>query len=693
VQIHEGTPVRQPKLGIELQERVDHEGALGQSRVRDLEARLADDLVAVEQEIEVDRAGTPPLLAGTVAAEAPLDLEQAVEELARTQVRLDLGGPVHEPRLVDVPDRIRLAEGRDGDDRDPVQRVQAPERLPERRLPVAEVRPEADVSARPRNGHAEMLISEGMRPAGVLSLAVLVALVVAGTGTARTPQERAHIQARASLDRAQAIFRGEGTDPRGATMALRDLRLRIGSLTSAERAVARSLLARPTDGGGFNWSAPKTARKHLCATHFCVHWVTKTADAPNPTDKNHNHKPDYVDSVKSVMTTVWNKEIAELDYRAPLADGNSGSHHGGNPNNRIDIFLQDLGNEGLYGFCTTDDPRFSQQSNLSAYCVFDDDFSKSQFPFGAHGVAALKVTAAHEFQHASQFAYDFREDRWFLEATAVNMEATVYPGIHDNYQYFPSSPLSKSNPWRPIDLFQTNGTNQYGSWIFFRFLCEIYTPHPIVGQPDCSVVKDLWERAAVNKGTKAGGTYSTKAITDELTADGQDFVDLFRQFGAANADPAAIYKDGALYPKAASNSTNYPMNPVNPAGAGLTTVMFHMSNDYVKVKPGASANSLTIDADFPASPFTPRATALIYDENGALTTTEIPLVNGNGSLGPMAFDTGSVSKIIVVITNAGTRFNCNHGTNLSCKGDPLDDSPGISNSSAPDDYIVDFNVS
>ena len=37
--------------------------------------------------------------------------------------------------------------------------------------------------------------------------------------------------------------------------------------------------------------------------------------------------------------------------------------------------------------------------------MFDDDFSKKQFP-GRHGVAALKVTAAHEFNHAIQFAYD-----------------------------------------------------------------------------------------------------------------------------------------------------------------------------------------------------------------------------------------------------------------------------------------------
>ncbi len=515
-------------------------------------------------------------------------------------------------------------------------------------------------------------------------------LSAAGTAGAVTPPERAQIQARASLDRALAIFHGQGTDPRGATGALLDLRMRLGSLSPAERRVARILLARPTDGHNGDWTAPKSARKHLCTPNFCIHWVKKTGDAPNLTDSNHNGIPNYVESARDVMNTVWNTEISTLGYQKPLKDGNSGSHHGGNPNQKIDIYLQDVGRFGIYGYCTTDDPRYSKQSNVSAYCVYDDDFSKKQFGGGATGVAALKVTAAHEFNHAIQFSYDVRDDRWFLEATATNMEASVYPGIHDNYQYFPSSPISRSNPWRPIDLFQPNGSNQYGVWIFFRFLCEIYTPHPIVGQPDCSVVKKFWEGAAVDPGTKTGGTYSTKAITDELTADGKNFAELFRQFGAANADPAAFYKDGALYPKAGSTGSNYALIAIPPDG-DLDIGMFHMSNDYVRVKPNTGASSLTIDINFPGSPFTPRATVLVYDDTGALTANDEIELDGSGdaitpySVNP--FTTATVSKVIVVYTNAGTHFICNKGTNLSCKGNSQDDTPGNSG------YDVIFDVS
>jgi hypothetical protein len=40
----------------------------------------------------------------------------------------------------------------------------------------------------------------------------------------------------------------------------------------------------------------------------------------------------------------------------------------------------------------------------------------------------------------------------------------------------------------------------------------------------------------------------------------------------------------------------------------------------------------------------------------------------------VAFSTANTSKIVLVFTNANTQFNCNHGTNLSCHGNPLGDS-------------------
>ena len=75
----------------------------------------------------------------------------------------------------------------------------------------------------------------------------------------------------------------------------------------------------------------------------------------------------------------------------------------------------------------------------------------------------LKVTAAHEFFHAVQFAYDIGEDGWFMESTATWMEEHVYDAINDNLQYLATSPLAQ--PLIPLD--QTSGLRVYGAWIFW----------------------------------------------------------------------------------------------------------------------------------------------------------------------------------------------------------------------------------
>ena len=48
----------------------------------------------------------------------------------------------------------------------------------------------------------------------------------------------------------------------------------------------------------------------------------------------------------------------------------------------------------------------------TSFCVLDNDFARAQF--GRAPMDTLRVTAAHEFFHAIQFNYDYREDRWLI---------------------------------------------------------------------------------------------------------------------------------------------------------------------------------------------------------------------------------------------------------------------------------------
>ncbi len=178
-----------------------------------------------------------------------------------------------------------------------------------------------------------------------------------------------------------------------------------------------------------------------------------------------------------VMKQTWAHEVGGLDYRRPVRDGNRGG------NNRFDVYLKNVGANGLFGYCaperTTKDSRWS----ASGYCVLDDDFARSQF--GQKPILSLKATAAHEFFHAVQFAYDYAEDGWFMEATATWMEERVFDGVNDNRRYLEAGQLGF--PGRPVDVFEDFGAAHYANWVFFEYLSN---------EVGANVVRAAWEGAA-----------------------------------------------------------------------------------------------------------------------------------------------------------------------------------------------------
>ena len=72
-----------------------------------------------------------------------------------------------------------------------------------------------------------------------------------------------------------------------------------------------------------------------------------------------------------------------LGYRAPLSDITSNDN---GLNAKFDVYLDDLGSDLVYGYCTTDDPNRDSTEifAVSAYCVLDNDYDPSQFGTGAH---------------------------------------------------------------------------------------------------------------------------------------------------------------------------------------------------------------------------------------------------------------------------------------------------------------------
>ena len=244
--------------------------------------------------------------------------------------------------------------------------------------------------------------------------------------------------------------------------------------------------------------------------------------------------------------------------RQPLPDGGTAADPD-NPDNRLDVFLEDLGPEGYYGYCSTDDATAATQ--VSAYCVLDDNFARSQY--GAAPLNSLRVTAAHEFFHAIQFAFDISEDIWFMEGSATWVEDVVYDDINDNYQYLATSPIR--HPRTALDY--SGGTYPYGSFIFFTYA---------TARRGAATVRQFWDMAV-------GRRTSLQAIYAVVGADA--WPAFFTAFGSWNTLPLHSYQERAGYPSPAW-WVRRTLTAQEPTTGWHRAVLSHLGGSAALVAPG-----------------------------------------------------------------------------------------------------------
>lgn len=493
-------------------------------------------------------------------------------------------------------------------------------------------------------------------------------------------------EAEYALERARSIFhlarvRREFGDvdrpsPRDATLILRDLAARVRLLRGAERVAAERILARPPQGEdgvpiGNGWDVLEAALSPACGVNVCVHWVDAPGneDAPDLVDDDpFNGIPDWVDRTLETWEAVWFQEIDTLGYREPLSDDSSDDDGG---SEQLDVYLENLGPVGVFGYCTSDDPNADADDvyAVSAYCVVDNDFTE----FGDEHTPQefLEVTSAHEFHHASQFSYDWFEDYWLMEGTAVNMEETVYPAIDDNVNFLLFwSPLSK--PGSPLDRGGLQDA-EYGSWIFWRFLQE-----KVAGDP--SIIREIWERAdaydpSPTPADDPPDDYSLLAVRHELTERGLAFRDTFAQFGVANRLLDYADAETAGYPTP-PRTASYGVGPGNRVIRWRSWKINHLATRYFSFTPGTTGPAAKLRLEFRLPKHGSRATVIVVKTDGS--TLIRPLnQNPKGYVAWRApFARGTVRRVEVVLSNGSTRIGgCwlyPGPPSTSCFGHPLD---------------------
>jgi hypothetical protein len=485
-------------------------------------------------------------------------------------------------------------------------------------------------------------------------------------------------EAEYALERARSLFQpaqargrfGAVARPglRDATAILRDLVLRKDELTGLDHTLAGALLARPDDGHpvlGNGWHPEPENHEWKCSDTLgvavCVHWVGDAdhPDAPDPTDvEPANGIPDFVDAVLETLDEVWIAQIGSIGYREPKSDETS-ANNGVGP--ELDVYLDDL--DGIaFGYCTSDDP--STGYDLSAYCVLDNDYA-SFGPLDWRDY--LRVTAAHEFFHAVQYAYDAWEDLWLLEGTATNMETTIYPEIRDNVFFLDYSPLTR--PGSPLDrsgFFDS----EYGSWIFFRFLEEK------VAGGDPAIIREIWERADASDAAAFGDMYSIQAVRRTLASRGLAFPDAFARFARANR--LRDYADGALYP-APPFTRKWSLGRQRTDTRWQSWRINHLASRHYSFRPASAARNGKLEIRVRLPRGDSRATVIVVRPGGRKATRYLTRnASGVARTTVRRFSRGQAQRVHVVLTNGSTRYRCWRDTGVappfySCLGRPRDD--------------------
>jgi hypothetical protein len=296
--------------------------------------------------------------------------------------------------------------------------------------------------------------------------------------------------------------------------------------------------------------------------------------------------------------------------------------------------------------------------------VVDNDYAG----FPRTPLENLQVTAAHEYYHATQFAYDVADDGWFLEATATWAEDEVYDSVNDNVQYLKRSPITI--PGRPIDKFEDNGVFHYGVWNFFRFLTE---RHPARTGAMPGLLLKMWKYADSSKGPRKD-LYSTQAINRALKKNHSSMAEEFARYSGATRATHAFFSEGT--------EQNYPVKPLAgqvglPAGKkkAFKAKLDHLTSSSFQFVPSGGTSKLKLKFDMASKAAGSRAIVITYRTSGAVDVQLVKINSHGRGAKKVAFD-ASVAAVDVTLVNASTKFKqcyTRQRNSISCSGKAVND--------------------
>jgi len=285
--------------------------------------------------------------------------------------------------------------------------------------------------------------------------------------------------------------------------------------------------------------------------------------------------PDYIVMAGRICDSVWNHTCGALGFTTPLSDGTNGG------DGRLDIYFIDF---AAYGATVNEQVLATDPPTATAYMFLENDYQ--EFPgYESNRLNALRVSMAHEFFHAVQFAIDISElevhgsdlNTAWMEMSATYMEEEHYDQINDYFNYLPF--FYKVSQWSvrtgSLQDYLEN-MHMYGSVVFPIFLSKRF---------GSGIIKAIWDGC----GTQAGSNWlpSMDAAIKSASGNASDLPDEFQEFALWNlftrqrAKPSIYFPDGSDYDTVnlAARVTKFPAtvsphDTLKPDNLGANYIIF-----------------------------------------------------------------------------------------------------------------------
>jgi hypothetical protein len=473
---------------------------------------------------------------------------------------------------------------------------------------------------------------------GIVALTLLAAFLLPAPAQAGDRgQSRREVVGRAALAHAQAVVSGRSHGD--LSMALRDLFRTADGLSGADLVHARALLARPTDPDDFFYNGDHVTDYSQCGTYVCVHWTEEGVNAADP---------DFAAEALETLEGIHERYLA-AGYRSPVPDQGQGG------DTKTDIYLADLSGVNAYGYCTSDvdsegQPDWVDGWTIAPYCVFDSDFDA--FPWHTRE-ENLAVTAAHEYFHAVQYAYDANDDTWAYETTATWVEDEMYDDIDDNLQYLPYGQMGDpaasggyvgEGTLVPLDF----SGYPYGNWTFFRYLTEKF---PVADDGLPTLVRTLWRKLDTTGG--APERYSLQALDQTLTRLHTSTAQEYAAFSSANRTPESSYDEGASYPTPAPVFGPVALSRQHPR-ASRSMTLDHLTSGTGAFLPFGRGSSLRVRVAMAPERTGSGAIVLVVDDDGDTHRIPVALTKAGRGHVTVPFGSRAVDRVEVTLANGSS---------------------------------------